>query len=184
RESEVPIPPAIRMAAEYTLIKELVDALDRASREPLPDRAFAIARELESLDLTALVAEHELLLRRAAESRAEALQTDPLGPDLAQTHRLLDLAAALGITVNLGPAEGRRPDVHSVGCVQVPWGPPPDPRDAVLPKDRLLAAEHDDAVVEVVVQDEVAVRQLQRQRRMIQPAGPGGGPVGPHDLPG
>ncbi len=101
RESEVPIPPAIRMAAEYTLIKELVDALDRAPREPLPDRAFAIARELESLDLTALVAEHELLLRRAAESRAEALQTDPLGPDLDQAHRLLDLAAALGITVNL-----------------------------------------------------------------------------------
>ena len=101
RESEVPIPPAIRMAAEYTLIKELVDALGRASREPLPDRAFVIARELDSLDLTARVADHELLLRRAAETRADALRADPLGPDLDQAHRLLDLAAALGLAVNL-----------------------------------------------------------------------------------
>src|SRR5207245_1495690 len=29
RDSEVPIPAAIRMAAEYTLLKELVDALGR-----------------------------------------------------------------------------------------------------------------------------------------------------------
>ena len=101
RDSEVPIPAAIRMAAEYTLLKELVDALGRAARHPLPDRAFEIARELESLDLTARVGEHELLLRQAAEARAAALRADPLGPDLDQAHRLLDIAAALGITVNL-----------------------------------------------------------------------------------
>jgi alpha-amylase/alpha-mannosidase (GH57 family) len=100
-QSDVPIPPAILMAAEYTLFKELEDLLTRASREPLPDRAFDLARELEAMELTSRAGEYELLLRRAAEIRAEALKTDPLGPDLEQLHRLLDLAGALSITLNL-----------------------------------------------------------------------------------
>ena len=101
RQSEVPVPPAIIMAAEFTLMKQLEDALTKAPHDPLPDRAFEIARELDEMDLAARATEHELLLRRAAEIRTEALRTNPLGPDLEQLHRLLDLAAALGITVNL-----------------------------------------------------------------------------------
>ncbi len=100
-QSDVPIPPAILMAAEYTLMKELEDLLTRAPRDPLPERAFDLARELEAMDLTSRAGEYELLLRRAAEIRAEALKADPLGPDLDQLHRLLDLAGALGITLNL-----------------------------------------------------------------------------------
>ncbi len=105
RQSEVPVPLAILMVAEYTLIKELGDALSRAPRDPIPDRVFEIARELDAMDLTARAGEYELLLRRAAEVRTEALRTDPLGPDLDQVHALLDLAGALSITVNLWQAQ-------------------------------------------------------------------------------
>jgi alpha-amylase/alpha-mannosidase (GH57 family) len=101
RDSDVPIPPAILMATEYVLTKELVAAIGRAPREPLPDRVFEMAHELEALELTAHVGDIELLMRRAGEARAEALRTDPLGPDLDEVHRLLDLAGALGVTVNL-----------------------------------------------------------------------------------
>jgi hypothetical protein len=89
------------MAAEYTLLKELGDVLARASHDPVPDRAFDIARELDEMDLLARAGEYELLFRQAAEARAVALQRDPLGSDLDQLHRLLDLGAALGVTINL-----------------------------------------------------------------------------------
>jgi hypothetical protein len=101
RESDVPVPPAIVTAAEYTLLKELGDLLTRASVDPLPERAFEIARELEAMELTAHASAYELLLRRAAEARADALRTDPFGPHLDALHRLLDLAGALGLSVNL-----------------------------------------------------------------------------------
>ena len=101
RESDVPVAPAILMAAEHTLITELEDVLSRAAREPLPDRAFELAREFEAMDLTSRIAEYELQLRRVAEAQAEGLPTDPLGANLDELHRLLDLAAALGITLNL-----------------------------------------------------------------------------------
>src|SRR5262249_28060343 len=54
-QSDVPVPPAILMAAEYTLFKELEDVLARAPRELLPDRAFDLARELEAMDVTSRV---------------------------------------------------------------------------------------------------------------------------------
>jgi len=101
RQSEVPVPPAIVMAAEYTLLKELGDVLTRARVDPVPDRAFDIARDLDEMDLAARAGEYELLLREAAEARAIALKYDPMGPDLDQLHRLLDLGAALGVAVNL-----------------------------------------------------------------------------------
>jgi alpha-amylase/alpha-mannosidase (GH57 family) len=101
RDSGVPVPAGILMAAEYTLLKELADALDRAPAHPLPDRAFEIARELDALELKDHASEHELLLRRAAEARAEGLKADPFGEDLDQLHRLLDLADALGFALNL-----------------------------------------------------------------------------------
>jgi len=101
RQSEVPVPPAIVMAAEYTLLKELGDLLTRARVDPVPERAFDIARDLDEMDLAARAGEYELLLREAAEARAIALKHDPLGPDLDQLHRLLDLGAALGVAVNL-----------------------------------------------------------------------------------
>ena len=41
------------------------------------------------------------LLRAAIEARAERLRTQPLGDDLDQVYRLLDLADALGVTPNL-----------------------------------------------------------------------------------
>jgi alpha-amylase/alpha-mannosidase (GH57 family) len=111
RLSEVPVPPAILMVAEYTLIKELEDVLNRAPHDPITERAFEIARELEAMDLTARAGEHELLLRRAAEARTEALRADPLGSDLEQVHALLDLAAALGIAVNLWQVQNTYHDV-------------------------------------------------------------------------
>ena len=101
RASDVPIPPAILRAAEYALGKELAEIVGRAARVPLADRAFEIARELEALEVTVDAAETELLLRLAAEARADSLSIDPLGPDLEQVHRLLDLAASLGVTINL-----------------------------------------------------------------------------------
>jgi hypothetical protein len=106
RESDVPVPPAMLMAAEYTLYEELVQELGQAAHEPLPNRAFEVAHELESLDLTSHAGDNvELLLRRAAEARAGSLRAEPLGPDLDQLHRLLDLAGALGVTVNLWQAQ-------------------------------------------------------------------------------
>jgi hypothetical protein len=101
RQSEVPVPPAIVMAAEYTLLKELGDVLIRSRADPVPDRAFDIARDLDEMDLAARAGEYELVLREAAEARAKALRGDPLGSDLDQLHRLLDLGAALGLAVNL-----------------------------------------------------------------------------------
>ncbi len=101
RVSDVPIPPAILRAAEYTLGGELAEILDQAARVPLPPRAFEIARELDALEVKPDQAETELRLRRAAEARAESLRIDPLGGDLDQVHRLLDLAAALGIPMDL-----------------------------------------------------------------------------------
>src|SRR5690348_17895602 len=43
----------------------------------------------------------EPLLRRAIEARVEGLRKQPLGPNLDQLHRLLDLAEALGVAPNL-----------------------------------------------------------------------------------
>jgi len=63
------------------------------------------------MDLLTGAGEYELLLRRAAETRAAALRDDPLGPDLDQLHRLLDLAAALGVTVNLWEVQNTYHDV-------------------------------------------------------------------------
>jgi hypothetical protein len=63
------------------------------------------------MDLAARAGEYELLLRRAAETRTEALRTDALGPDLEQVHRLLDLAGALGITINLWQIQNTYHDV-------------------------------------------------------------------------
>ncbi|HEV2440568.1 MAG TPA: DUF3536 domain-containing protein [bacterium] len=101
RDSDVPVPPAIRMAAEETLTRRMVAELDTAATEPLSDRAFEIAAELVAFDLVAAWPEAEPLLRRAIEARAEGLRRQPLGPNLDQGHRLLDLAEALGITPNL-----------------------------------------------------------------------------------
>jgi len=101
RASDVPIPPAILRAAEYTLGGDLAELLDQAARVPLPPKAFEIARELETLEVKPDQAETELRLRRAAEARSESLRAEPLGGDLAEVHRLLDLAAALGLTLDL-----------------------------------------------------------------------------------
>ncbi|HEX4835948.1 MAG TPA: DUF3536 domain-containing protein, partial [bacterium] len=101
RDSDVPVPPAFLMSAEYTLTRTLAQHLRQAATEPLPDDAFEIAGELSSFDLVSHWVDAEPLLRRALEARAEALRSDPGGGDLDQVHRLLDLAEALGITVNL-----------------------------------------------------------------------------------
>ncbi len=101
RDSDVPVPPAIRMAAEETLIRRMVAELRAAVTEPLSDRTFEIAAELLAFDLVEGWADAEPLLRRAIESRAEGLRKQPLGPDLDQMHRLLDLAETLGVTPNL-----------------------------------------------------------------------------------
>jgi alpha-amylase/alpha-mannosidase (GH57 family) len=101
RDSDVPVPPAFLLSAEYTLTRTLTQHLRQAVSEPLPDDAFEIAAELASFDLVSHWTDAEPLLRRTLEARAEALRSDPHGGDLDQVHRLLDLGDALGITVNL-----------------------------------------------------------------------------------
>lgn len=100
-ESDVPVPQAFMMAAEYTLTRGLTSELRKAAAEPLSDRAFEIANELVALGLAEPWTDAEPLLRQALEAHAERLPADPLGDDLTQVHRLLDLAEILGVTVNL-----------------------------------------------------------------------------------
>ena len=97
RDSEVPVPAAFLMSAEYTLTRALAQELRRAVTEPLADHAFEIAGEMASYDLVSRFADAEPLLRQALEAHAERLRADPLGPDLGQVHRLLDLAETLGV---------------------------------------------------------------------------------------
>ncbi len=101
RTSDVPVPPAFLAPAQYTLTRDLVLELRRAPSDGVSERPFEIARELEGLGVTAQPPEIEPLLRHAIEARVEALRADPLGSDLDQAHRLLDLAEALGVTPNL-----------------------------------------------------------------------------------
>ncbi len=101
RESEIPVPPAFLMAAQYTLIRMLTQEIRRAAEEPLGDRAFELAGDLDALGLAAEWSDAAPLLRQTLETRAEGLQYDPLGPPLVQTHRLLDLVDTLGANVNL-----------------------------------------------------------------------------------
>jgi Domain of unknown function (DUF3536) len=101
RDSDVPVPPAFLMVAEYTLTRGLTHELRRAVSEPVSDRAFEIASELVAFDLASHWTDGEVILRRALEAHAEGLLVDPVGPDLMQVHRLLDLADTLGIVPNL-----------------------------------------------------------------------------------
>lgn len=101
RDSDVPVPPAFQMAAEATLIRRMTAELRSAVTEPLSDRAFDLATEMAAFDLPGHWTDGSPLLRRAIEARAEGLRRRPLGPDLDQVHRLLDLAEALGIAPNL-----------------------------------------------------------------------------------
>jgi hypothetical protein len=101
RESDVPIPPAFRMAAEEALTRRMIAELRASATDPLSDRAFEIASEMIALDLVDQWTDAPTLLRAAIEARAERLRTQPLGEDLDQVHRLLDLADALGVTPNL-----------------------------------------------------------------------------------
>lgn len=101
RDTEVPVPPAFLMATEYTLTRTLAQELRRAATEALSDRPFEIAGEMVSFDLASGWRDAEPLLRQALEGHAARLPSDPLGDDLTQAHRLLDLAEALGVTVNL-----------------------------------------------------------------------------------
>jgi len=101
RESEVPVPPAFLMAAQYTLTRGLAHEVRRATGEPLDERAFGLAADLDALALTSQWTDAEPLLAAALEAHAGRLRDDPLGPDLDQVHRLLDLSEALGVTVNL-----------------------------------------------------------------------------------
>ena len=101
RDSDVPLPAAFRMAAEEVLIRRMADELRAVAAAPLSDRAFEIAQEMVAFDLVGEWPEAEVLLRRAIETRAERLPRQPLGDDLDQIHRLLDLAEALGVTPNL-----------------------------------------------------------------------------------
>jgi alpha-amylase/alpha-mannosidase (GH57 family) len=106
RDADVPVPPAFLMAAEYTLTRALAQELRRAAAgEPLSDDVFGAAGELASLDLASRWADAEPLLRQALEAHADRLRSDPLGPSLVQAHRLLDLAEALGVAVNLWQAQ-------------------------------------------------------------------------------
>jgi len=101
RDSDVPVPAAFRMAAEETLIRRMVAELRTAATEPLSDRAFEFAAEMVAFGLVDQWTDAEPLLRRVIEARADGLRRQPLGPDLDQVHRLLDLAEALGVTPNL-----------------------------------------------------------------------------------
>jgi alpha-amylase/alpha-mannosidase (GH57 family) len=102
RDSDVPIPPAFLAAADNTLTRMLIHEVRRATNgEPVSDRAFELAAEMVALDIPARWADAEPLLRHALETQAGALRSEPLGPALDHVHRLLDLAEALGVSVNL-----------------------------------------------------------------------------------
>src|SRR5271165_7495969 len=62
----------------------------------------------------------------------------------------------------------RRHEVHPVRVVQVPRSPPGDPGVPVLPHDALgCGVHHAHAVIEVIVQQDVAVGQRQGQRGLV-----------------
>jgi alpha-amylase/alpha-mannosidase (GH57 family) len=100
RDSDVPVPPAFLVPAQYTLTRDLTQELRRAAQEPLSERAFEIARELSALGV-AQAPEVEPLLQERLEARADTLRENPLGCGLDGVHRLLDLSEALGVTPNL-----------------------------------------------------------------------------------
>jgi hypothetical protein len=97
RASDVPVPPAFLVPAQYTLTRKLVGELRLATHEPISERAFEIARDLSALGVSAQAPDVEPPLQDALEARAQALPADPLGGDLDEVHRLLDLTEALGI---------------------------------------------------------------------------------------
>ncbi len=101
RASDVPVPQAFMMAAGYTLTRRLTQDLRQAASDTLPEHAFEVANELVGLGLAEEWRDAEALVRQALEAHADRLRADPLGPDLAQVHRLLDLAETLDLTVNL-----------------------------------------------------------------------------------
>src|SRR5207302_6160788 len=87
-------------------------------------------------------------------------------PGLAglSSRRVLTVARRLGAVKGGLPTKRLGFDVDSVRRVQVAGRAPRHPRFAVLPEDLLGgAAEDDHPVVEVVVQEEVAAGQLERQ---------------------
>jgi len=101
RESDIPIPPAFLMAAQYTLTRTLAHDLRRAVAAPLGAEAFDLAADLDALGHAHDWGDAEPLLREALVAHADQLRRTPLGPALAEIHRLLDLADALGVTPNL-----------------------------------------------------------------------------------
>ncbi|HKX17547.1 MAG TPA: DUF3536 domain-containing protein [bacterium] len=101
QDSDVPVPAAFRMAAEEVLIRRMATELRAAVAAPLSDRAFDVAQEMVAFDLVEAWTDAEPLLRRAIEARADRLRRHPLGEDLDQLHRVLDVAEALGVTPNL-----------------------------------------------------------------------------------
>jgi hypothetical protein len=101
RDSDIPIPPAFLMAAQYTLTRALAHELRRAASAPLRDRAFDLAADLDALGAVRGWDAAEPMIREVLVARVESLRDKPFGPALPEVHRLLDLAEALGVVPNL-----------------------------------------------------------------------------------
>src|SRR5579885_18955 len=85
---------------------------------------------------------------------------------------------ALRAARSSGAAEGGRFEMHAVRKPDVPRGPSRHSRDPVLPADAPAAPQDDDPVVVVVVQEKVAVWELQGWRGVFEPPAPGLSPGG------
>src|SRR5665213_3772461 len=78
----------------------------------------------------------------------------------------------------------RRYEINPIGDIEIPSRNATHASVAVLPDHRVgLRVNDDDAIVQVIVEENVAVRQREREGRMIQTVRPWGG-IAPESLAG
>lgn len=105
RDANVPIPPAIVMAAVAVVTRQLEDALTTPADQPLSPTTLTLVNELRSWGREVRADRFEPLLRQRLE---EILSGPlPLPTRLQRATEVLDLTAAAGLTLDLYEAQNR-----------------------------------------------------------------------------